>query len=124
VIGVQRPSPKNMMPLKEEEKKEEPKEEVNKENQGINDMIMTRIRSDSNSTKKAPNATGGRKDSFNNDSVKGNILKWKIGKFINAGNFGKVYQGMEVESGRIIAVKMISMQGVVDAEIIQSLEVS
>lgn len=55
--------------------------------------------------------------------IRGNILKWKMGDFIGAGNFGQVYRAMEVESGKIIAVKTIASTNLVNKELLISLEV-
>jgi hypothetical protein len=52
------------------------------------------------------------------------MLKWKLGEYIDAGNFGSVYRAMEVDSGRIIAVKKIPIHGLNDKELLKSLEVS
>lgn len=46
-----------------------------------------------------------------------------MGEFIGAGNFGQVYQGMEVESARIIAVKKIPIGNTVNRELVESLGV-
>ena len=58
-----------------------------------------------------------------NKEIRGNILKWKMGDFIGAGNFGQVYRAMEVESGKIIAVKTIASTNLVNKELLISLEV-
>lgn len=42
---------------------------------------------------------------------------------MGAGNFGQVYQGMEVESAKIIAVKHIQLGNTVDRELVESLGV-
>ena len=51
-------------------------------------------------------------------------MKWKMGDFIGSGNFGQVYRGMEVESGKIIAVKIIPSSNSANKEIVASFEVN
>ena len=46
-----------------------------------------------------------------------------MGEFIGAGNFGQVFQGMEVESARIIAVKTIPLGNTVNRDLVESLGV-
>lgn len=46
-----------------------------------------------------------------------------MGDFIGAGNFGQVYRAMEVESGKIIAVKVIPGTNAANKELLASLEV-
>ncbi len=47
-----------------------------------------------------------------------------MGDFIGSGNFGQVYRGMEVESGKIIAVKIIPSSNSANKEIVASFEVN
>ena len=47
-----------------------------------------------------------------------------MGDFIGAGNFGQVFRAMEVESGRIIAIKNIPFTHRVSTENINTLEVT
>ena len=46
-----------------------------------------------------------------------------MGDFIGSGNFGQVYRGMEVESGKIIAVKIIPSTNSANKDIVTSFEV-
>ncbi|CAD8083745.1 unnamed protein product [Paramecium sonneborni] len=46
-------------------------------------------------------------------------IKWKKGQLIGQGSFGRVYQCMDINSGRILAVKQIEL-GYVDKESLQS----
>ena len=46
-----------------------------------------------------------------------------MGDFIGAGNFGQVFRAMEVESGKIIAIKKIPFTHGVNTENINTLEV-
>ena len=46
-----------------------------------------------------------------------------MGDFIGAGNFGQVYRAMEIESGKIIAVKTIVYTNSANKDLILSLEV-
>lgn len=46
-----------------------------------------------------------------------------MGDYIGAGNFGQVHRAMEVESGKIIAVKTIPMKNSVNRDLLHTLEV-
>jgi hypothetical protein len=62
-----------------------------------------------------------KKEYFHGE-IRGSTLKWKMGDFIGSGNFGQVYRGMEVESGKIIAVKIIPSSNSANKEIVASFE--
>ena len=46
-----------------------------------------------------------------------------MGDFIGSGNFGKVYRAMEVESGKIIAVKVFPSTNSLNKDLVTSFEV-
>lgn len=62
-----------------------------------------------------------KKEYFHGE-IRGSTLKWKMGDFIGSGNFGQVYRGMEVESGKIIAVKIIPSSNSANKDIVTSFE--
>ena len=47
-----------------------------------------------------------------------------MGDFIGAGNFGQVFRAMQVESGKIIAIKKIPFTNGVNKENLNALEVT
>jgi len=46
-----------------------------------------------------------------------------MGDFIGSGNFGQVYRAMEVDSGKIIAVKVIPSTNSLNKDLVTSFEV-
>lgn len=55
--------------------------------------------------------------------LQGKLIRWKIGTFIGAGSYGQVFRAMEVDTGRIIAVKKLPVTGPVSDEVWNSIEV-
>jgi hypothetical protein len=92
------------------EEKKVNKEHDNKEN-GFKNFRFQRPRAVS--TNKKENFIG---------EIKGNLIKWKQGDFVGSGNFGQVHRAMELESGKIIAIKKIPFTNRATKESLSDLE--